>query len=192
MGTRQRFTTSTSLGFRLCGMRVFRNEGLHCVDRFFGRTLTPSTIANAMEAFLFDGYTTRKELIPSILEALQRLLEVMEESVCRLYTSSLLFIYEGDETRREEDEYARVDVKIVDFAHGVSKESSEGELDDGFVFGLKNLIILFQSLLSHKNSSSSSSIGFIEKSSSSSSSSSSSRCAPFVEHSNKQKVVALE
>jgi len=188
MGTRQRFTTSTSLGFRLCGMRVWRGDGVYAVDRLFGRGLTPSSVGTAIEAFLFDGYTTRTELIPSILSALQRLLDVMEECPCRLYTSSLLFIYEGNSTG-EENTHPSVDIRIVDFAHGVPKNTNEGELDDGFVFGLKNLMILFQSISrkhTYQEKDKLSSISFMEKLSPANAS----RCAPFLENSNAPKVVS--
>jgi len=201
MGTRQRFTTSTTLGFRLCGMRVWRGDGLYTVDRLYGRTLTSSSVSSAMEEYLFDGYTTRTELIPSILNSLERLLDVMEECPCRLYTSSLLFTYEGG----DEHTHPVVDIRIVDFAHGISKNSKEGELDDGFVFGLKNLIILFQSISNkynnnnENNNENNNSIGnksltninyqpkdktisCMEKTGS--------RCAPFMENNTAQKVIS--
>jgi len=166
MGTRQRFTTSTSLGFRLCGMRVWRGDGLYAVDRLFGRGLTASSIGSAIEEYLFDGYKLRMELLPCIVNTLLRLLKVMEECPCRLYTSSLLFIYEG----REEN--ARVDIRVVDFAHGVPKDTKEGERDDGFVFGLKNLISLFQNISNQYNyQPKDAAIAFLDKSS---------RCAHFI------------
>eukprot|EP00026_Physarum_polycephalum_P010597 Phypoly_transcript_10764.p1 GENE.Phypoly_transcript_10764~~Phypoly_transcript_10764.p1 ORF type:complete len:377 (+),score=36.52 Phypoly_transcript_10764:133-1131(+) len=147
VGTRQRFTTSTLLGFRLCGMRVHRWSGLYTVDRLFGRGLTPETVEDAVAAFLFDGKTVRTELIPSILVGLRRMISVLEDPTFpfRFYTSSLLFIYEGD-TQTTKGRTPRVDIKIIDFAHAIPKTDKEGEGDDGFLFGLRNLAILFQNI----------------------------------------------
>lgn len=160
VGTRQRFTTSTLLGFRLCGMRVFRWSGLYSVDRLFGRGLTPDTVEDAVGAFLFDGERVRTELIPSILEELQRIISVIEDpsSPYRFYTSSLLFIYEGDQAAAAaHPERPLVQLKIIDFAHAVPKSHKDGEGDDGFLFGLRNLVILFQNIAARHDGSSSSS-----------------------------------
>jgi len=143
MGTyRQRFDTSVSLGFRICGMRVWRESGLYSVDRLFGRGLTCDTIEDAVGAFLFDGRFMRTHLIPPILNKLQNIMAVVEHSPFRFYTSSLLFIYDGDE-----DSSARVDVRLVDFAHAIYKGTKGGEADDGFLFGMRNLVALFTQLL---------------------------------------------
>lgn len=151
VGTRQRFTTSTLLGFRLCGMRVHRRSGLHSVDRLFGRGLTPETVEDAIAAYLFDGKTYRTELIPSILVGLQRMISVLEDPLFpfRFYTSSLLFIYEGDLQASKGRGPPRVDIKIIDFAHAIPKADKDGEGDDGFLFGLRNLLVCFQNIAAH-------------------------------------------
>lgn len=170
VGTRQRFMTSTQLGFRLCGMRVHRRTGLYAVDRLMGRGLTPETVEDAVAAFLFDGKTVRTELIPSILVGLQRMISVLEDPTFpfRFYTSSLLFTYEGDPQPQTSSTPPstssssstsstttgakgtngppRVDIKIIDFAHAIPKADKDGEGDDGFLFGLRNLTILFQNI----------------------------------------------
>lgn len=150
MGThRQRYDTSVALGFRICGMRVWRESGLYSVDRFFGRGLTCDTIEDAVGAFLFDGSCLRTYLIPAILNKLRNIIAVVELSPFRFYTSSLLFIYDADE-----DSSARVDVRLVDFAHATSKHTKEGETDDGFLFGMRNLVSLFTQLLERSSGSS--------------------------------------
>lgn len=151
VGTRQRFTTSTQLGFRLCGMRVHRRTGLYTVDRLFGRGLTPDTVEDAVAAFLFDGANVRVELIPSILSELQRMICVLSEATnpFRFYTSSLLFVYEGDTTKGRAPHVA---LKIIDFAHAIPKADKEGEGDDGVLMGLRNLALLFQSIAARHGS----------------------------------------
>lgn len=148
MGTyRQRFDTSVALGFRICGMRVWRGSGLYSVDRLFGRGLTCDTIEGAVSAFLYDGDCLRAELIPPILNKLKNIISVVELSPFRFYTSSLLFIYDGDD-----DSGASMDVRLVDFAHAVYKGTKEGEPDDGFLFGMRNLVSLFTQILERHNS----------------------------------------
>jgi hypothetical protein len=142
MGTyRQRFATSVMLGLRICGMRVWRGSELYSVDRLFGRGLTPETIEDAVSAFLFNGSMIRVDLIPSLLEKLRNIIGVVEHSPFRFYTSSLLFIYDGD------GHPGAIDVRLVDFAHAIYKGTKEGEADDGFLFGMRNLVALFNSIL---------------------------------------------
>lgn len=160
IGTRQRFTTSAMLGFRLCGMRVHRHtppspsssspEGaseLYTVDRLFGRGLTPDTVEDPIAAFLFDGSAVRVELIPSILTGLQRMIEVMSDPSLpfRLYTSSLLFAYEGD-TRTHPHPHPSVVLRLIDFAHAIPRGHQDAEQDDGVLLGLRNLCVLFQNI----------------------------------------------
>ena len=39
-----------------------------------------------------------------------------------------------------------MDIKIIDFAHAIPKADKDGEGDDGFLFGLRNLMVLFQNI----------------------------------------------
>jgi len=112
-----------------------------------GRGLTPDTVEDAVAAFLFDGERVRTELIPSILESLRRIISVIEDPSFpyRFYTSPLLFIYEGDKEATI-GQPPRIELKIIDFAHAVPKSCKDGEGDDGFLFGLRNLVILFQNI----------------------------------------------
>jgi len=148
VGTRHRFPTSKLLGYRLCGMRVHRWAGLYAVDRLFGRGLTPENVEDPVAAFLFDGERVRTELIPSILQGLHRIISTLKDPSFpfRFYTSSLLFIYEGDQSTQT---IPHVDLKIIDFAHAIPKSDKDGEDDDGFLFGLQNLVVLFKNILMH-------------------------------------------
>lgn len=149
MGThRQRFDTSVSLGFRICGMRVWRGCELYSVDRLFGRGLTSETVEDAVGAFIFNGSSILTALIPPILSKLHRIIGVVEHSPFRFYTSSLLFIYDG---AGHPDSVDSVDVRLVDFAHAIYKGTKEGEADDGFLFGMRNLVALFENIL-HRHS----------------------------------------
>lgn len=42
-----------------------------------------------------------------------------------------------------------MELKIIDFAHAIPKTDKDGQSDDGFLFGLRNLVILFQNIARH-------------------------------------------
>jgi inositol-hexakisphosphate kinase len=146
-------TTSTTLGFRIIGMKVYNEleEKFSCKDRFWGRQLTMSTIASAMLPFLFNGKEIRYELIPLFLSKLQSLLKLLRRNKpWTFFSSSLLFIYDGDSLSDP-----KVDIKMIDFAHAFPNSSyTSGKKispmratskwraheDDGYLIGLNNLI----------------------------------------------------
>jgi len=205
MGTRQKgiicsTTTSSTLGIRICGMKVYRpGVGYESRDRFFGRGLTASTMEAAVRNFLFDGKGLRYDVIPLLAHKLRALIDILEEKVeevyeeggdeeinnrpfpFRLYSSSLLIVYEGDvggssvgksknggdisdelydhsKSFSRSHQYPRprssgkleargtggplVEVKMIDFAHAISKGDEEGIEEDGYLFGLRNLLSL--------------------------------------------------
>ncbi|SCU89556.1 LAME_0E04236g1_1 [Lachancea meyersii CBS 8951] len=107
-------TTSGSLGFRICGLKIQKNSQLHCLDpdfckadedgyvavnKFYGRSLTARTIKDAFELyFAHDALSQqRRNLLYEVFQKRLMLLynTLLNEDV-RLISSSLLFIYEGD------------------------------------------------------------------------------------------------
>ena len=92
-------------------------------------------------AIFFDqGSTTRYDLVPIIQEKLSAIRKWFEEQdEFRLYASSLLFVYEGDEDRDD----TKVDIRLVDFAHAY--EHNQSEIDRNYLFGVNKLVSFFQS-----------------------------------------------
>lgn len=86
----------------------------------------------------------------------------------RFYSSSLLIVYEGEETdakslqnkgissSRQESLHGMVDVRMIDFAHTTFTESQnsltdyEGP-DQGYIFGLENLVKIFCDIKENAN-----------------------------------------
>lgn len=144
-------TTSQQLGVRLCGMQAWNVKKQEYIfeDKYFGRDLKSGReFQDALTRFLYDGvsYASVAQKIPVILEKLA-LLEHMIRQLdrYRLYASSLLILYDGDQqappqqgparsnTEREplkrgasEDVHKKYDVrlKIVDFANCVTGEDT--------------------------------------------------------------------
>jgi len=75
---------------------------------------------------------------------LKTLLDVIEKQVAkRFYSSSLLFLYEGEWGSDNLD--PQIDVRMIDFAHTFPREPEEPN-DDGYIFGLKNLINILETI----------------------------------------------
>lgn len=72
-----------------------------CRNKLYGRTLTPTGFQKALHIFLHDGVRLRTDALPPLIRRLEELLNALSqlESI-RLYTTSLLLLYEGDNTMR--------------------------------------------------------------------------------------------
>lgn len=155
-------STSACLGVRICGMQVYQTDkkSFLCKDKYYGRKLSVEGFRQALSQFLHDGIRLRTELLEPILRRLQALLTVIRsQSSYRFYSSSLLIIYDGEPPQTApapqttqgstsgstSGDPAKVDVRMIDFAHTTYKGSwnerttYEGP-DPGYIFGLENLI----------------------------------------------------
>ncbi|KAH6605404.1 inositol polyphosphate multikinase [Trichoderma cornu-damae] len=104
-------TTHGNLGFRISGMRVYQGsedesswdeEGYKIYDKDFGRlTVTDDNVVDAFRRFVFnESAGVDQELGRAVCSAfardLQRIEKVLASHETRMYSSSLLFIFEGD------------------------------------------------------------------------------------------------
>ncbi|KAK9502981.1 hypothetical protein O3M35_011651 [Rhynocoris fuscipes] len=148
-------TTSGKLGVRIGGMQVYQvtTGRFLCRNKFFGRSLSTNGFSNALRHFLHDGQRFRTELLPSLI----RKLEVLAETVAaleslRLYTTSLLLLYEGqplcqpppiDRLREKRESFARsvstsLECDFWDTENCMDRSNSAeslSELLDGVVLG---------------------------------------------------------
>jgi hypothetical protein len=101
----------------------------------------------------------KTKVIAGFVRKLQELLKTFtEEVVYRLYSTSLLFVFEGDEEGEEQEQKegldggkggdescgTRMELKMIDFAHTYLLEGRDQ--DDGYVWGLTNLINILEDL----------------------------------------------
>ena len=108
----------------------------------------------ALYQFLHDGTRFRTEVLEPIQRQLQALLSVIRsQSSYRFYSSSLLIIYDGQETPQTPhgSNVIKVDVRMIDFAHTTYKGSWNEHTtydgpDPGYIFGLENLIQILQGI----------------------------------------------
>lgn len=105
-------TTSKPLGFRVAGMRIWQGadaqrgkdvslDGYKFYDKDYGRSLISDNIVEAFEDYLCVARGTRplrntRRLIRRFIEDLQGIQYVLENEESRMYSASLLFVYEGD------------------------------------------------------------------------------------------------
>lgn len=105
-------TTHKKFGFRIAGMRVWHGEeqskevavedGFKIYDKDYGRfTVNNDNVAEAFREFIFTKSAGIDEelgklVVESFLVDLQRIQQVLENEESRMYSASLLFVFEGD------------------------------------------------------------------------------------------------
>ncbi|XP_064626266.1 inositol hexakisphosphate kinase 1-like [Lineus longissimus] len=95
-------TTSSSIGFRVCGMQIYQRDTRQfiCQNKYAGRKLSAETIRDALYQFLNDGVCLCTDLIDQILERLKQLYSLLsKQNSFRFYSSSLLIMYDGKERK---------------------------------------------------------------------------------------------
>ncbi|THX16286.1 SAICAR synthase-like protein [Aureobasidium pullulans] len=103
-------TTSGSLGFRIAGMKIWQPEGsgeYKVFDKLYGRQLTSENVKDAFSALVGLDQKTEapgvvKEVITNLEEAVGSIEHIIASQESRMYSASLLFVYEGDPHARKE------------------------------------------------------------------------------------------
>lgn len=124
-----------------------------CHNKYYGRSLTPEGLISTFKTFLQTDNPSKADIIPLLIERLEKLLSVVKRlDTFRFYTSSLLIVYEGNVDRfdRQSDSHL-VDIRMIDFAHSTHRlmaaENAENSgPDGGYIFGLTNLIALLRDM----------------------------------------------
>ena len=110
-------TTSKSLGLRIAGMRTWQGldaigqkgvalDGYKLYEKDYGKTFKPDTVGQGFEEYFClsrvrsNNRNTRK-VIRRFIEDLKAMQDVLEKEESRMYSSSLLFVYEGDDLALE-------------------------------------------------------------------------------------------
>ncbi|KAL9030216.1 MAG: hypothetical protein Q9196_001632 [Gyalolechia fulgens] len=151
-------TTSKPLGYRIAGMRTWQGfaanddtgnglpadgytikDGYRLYDKFYGRQFSADTVCHGFEDFflLERGAVARgplRKVINRFLEDLEGLKIVLEREESRMYSSSLLFVYEGDKDALKEAFVAEKedDKTPLNSSDGVeTHEESDGDEEEG-------------------------------------------------------------
>lgn len=133
-------TTSGSLGFRIAGMKVWHPEGsgeYKVFDKFYGRNLTSDNVKDAFSTFLcLDQKTESPELLRDVIsnieEAVGSIEQIIANQESRVYSASLLFVYEGDPQARKEALDSAIAQTVQDRdSDGLLEKSQGGTREEG-------------------------------------------------------------
>ncbi|KAK3070513.1 hypothetical protein LTR53_010332 [Teratosphaeriaceae sp. CCFEE 6253] len=96
-------TTTGSLNFRIAGMKVWNGESFDVYDKFYGRKFNADNVKDGFATF-FSGLSTglkqdeAAELLETIEAEIAKARNVLERLESRMYSASILIVYEGDPT----------------------------------------------------------------------------------------------
>lgn len=134
-------STSSSLGFRVCGMQVYcrKSQQYYYQDKYHGRSLTPETVPGALENFisLNTGSKPRScahgaKIVQCFLKKITELETVIAgQKGLRFYSSSLLLLYDG--AWRSDGAEPMVDIRVIDFASATFYNSESSTCETGTI-----------------------------------------------------------
>lgn len=151
-------------GFQLLGCRI-PGDGLNVTDHIkldkkWGRGLQYEELTSGLARYMSGAGTPERQHMArvTILEKLYIIRDwFLSQNSYRFFASSLLILYESyskhdlgsqgssdSEDDRSSLSKLRVDVRMIDFAHVYPAEN--GQIDTNYVFGLNNLIQIFEIL----------------------------------------------
>ena len=106
-------TTSKPLGLRIEGMKTYQgtfsdtvgnptSDGYRFYDKSYGRSLSTENIAQGFEKYFHLGTGVKakgpiRKVIRRFMENLRSMESALEKEESRIYSASLLFVYEGDQ-----------------------------------------------------------------------------------------------
>jgi hypothetical protein len=118
-----------------------------------GRQLTVDGFKRNLLQFLNNGLKFRVDVIEPIIGKLKNLHQILKtKHSYRFYGSSLLVLYDGCEAAMQSSESPpNVDVRMIDFAHSTHNGYIHDAKihigpDHGYLFGLDNLVKIFQEI----------------------------------------------
>ncbi|ODV89280.1 hypothetical protein CANCADRAFT_137011 [Tortispora caseinolytica NRRL Y-17796] len=162
-------TTSGSLGVRIAGMRVYKDNQPIVYDKQYGRSLTEETFHTSLLDFL--GHLTgehRDYVVSRLYMDLKAIESAIEESEIRMKSASILLVYEADpeaflqakqyaETQQEDNQSESSEdssvsapkliahARIIDFAH--SSIAPDQGPDTNVLEGIRTLTAVFDRLI---------------------------------------------
>ena len=99
-------TTSGSLNFRIAGMKVWNGNDFDIYDKFWGRKFNAENVQDGFATF-FSGLEVgtkaevAQELLETVLAEVTKARHMLEKYESRMYSASVLIVYEGDTSALE-------------------------------------------------------------------------------------------
>ena len=118
-------------------------------DKYEGRKLNPKTFVEEFRRFFMCDGRMQLAALARFIDLVNDLNSIRKEiglrNVLRIYSSSLLLLYEP--MGRDEEGDVHVDMKMIDFAHTHSAHV-DIEQDDGYDIGIANLLDVLRRIAS--------------------------------------------
>ena len=142
-------TTSKPLGFRIAGMKTYQGlgcescqgvnlEGYKHFDKNYGRAFSVETVHEGFEDYFLLHRGSKasgglRKVIRRFVDDLNEMIAAIEEEESRMYSASLLFVYEGDQKALEHAFAKEKDmIASLQSAQELQKDHAlDGELDGG-------------------------------------------------------------
>ena len=133
-------STSGSLNFRIAGMKVWNGTSFDIYDKFYGRQFNADNVSDGFNTF-FAGLSTggtkaevAQELLETIEAEITKARHMLEKTESRMYSASVLIVYEGDSSALDvlmgaEPKTPRVDERAPT-TREISKSMQEEEDED--------------------------------------------------------------
>lgn len=94
-------TTSGSINYRIAGMKVWNGKDYDVYDKFYGRKFNADNVKDGFATFFSSLAAASRpddarELLETILAEITKARHSLERSESRMYSASVLIVYEGD------------------------------------------------------------------------------------------------
>ena len=137
-------STSATLGLRIHGVSMYSNSLRKMVlrDKYWGRSLDDAGVFKAFQEFIDCAVADPRYVVDRIVQRLGQISECIRGVTWRFWGSSILIVFDS------QVEQPVVHVRLIDL--GSCDMNTEGKYqgaDDGFIFGLANLMRGFQKAL---------------------------------------------
>ena len=133
--------TKIPFGFGFQGMSVNNDQGHSRLDKDYGNALKATTVHTILENYLGARNDKNLKLAKLFLQKLESIEKFIEKQTAFFnFGCSVLFIYDHQDPNS-------ANVRLIDFVHTFP---GNGEIDQNFLFGLKNIRSLFESFLNQK------------------------------------------
>uniref|UniRef100_A0A1I7TQ27 Kinase n=1 Tax=Caenorhabditis tropicalis TaxID=1561998 RepID=A0A1I7TQ27_9PELO len=137
-----KYPPQATMGMRILGYRIHRgNQNVEVRDKDWGKSFDETTVQNGLREFFSARDADLKQVLEEALDKLSIIKKYFEsQKSFQFFASSLLFVYEADKTLP-----INLRIVMIDFSHAFT---SNGKRDEGYLFGIQNLEIFLNSLLS--------------------------------------------
>ncbi|CAI2351605.1 unnamed protein product [Caenorhabditis sp. 36 PRJEB53466] len=137
---RIKYPPQATMGCRILGYRIHFDDKVEVRDKDWGKSFDETTVQHGLREFFSARDGDLKEVLEKALKELEVIRKFFEtQRSFQFFASSLLFAYEVDKSLP-----INLRIVMIDFSHAFS---SNGEPDEGYLFGIQCLQSFIESML---------------------------------------------